>query len=137
MTEAQAIQMQEETNRIVNEIESQKLDNQEISTFIYAFFIVVAISMVFEGFVKSYRESIHDKKKENKTVSTERKKLLIIYFAHILLTIIMWAICKFAIGLPTPYLGFLIGVTVYMVEIAPLFTVYIKLKKEVKDDSSQ
>ncbi len=137
MSQEQAIQLQEEANKIVQEIESQKLDDNGVQVFIWALFAIVAISMIFESFVKGYKEIIYDKKKAKESRKEPRKKLLITYGIHILFLVISWVICTFALKLTTPYVFFLLLVSFFMVEIAPLFTIHIRLKKEVKDDSSQ
>lgn len=130
MSEIQAIQMQQETNKIISDIESQKLDSSGTAVFIYALFAIVAISMVFENFVRNYRKLKHDKKKEGEPVTEYRKKLLITYGIHIVVIILFYIICRFLLKLTTPYIGFLIAITVYIVEISPLFAVYIRFKKE-------
>ena len=131
-SEAQAIQMQEETNRIIQEIESQKLSNDVANTFIYALFVIVAISMIFEEVVKSFKQKIHEKKKQGEKDTTSKKRLWITYLIHIPVLVLIWVICKYALGFTDPYVGFLIFVSIFMVEIAPLFTIYINFKKEVK-----
>lgn len=130
MSEQQAIMMQEETNRIVQDIESQKLDNDGTMAFIYALFVIVAISMVFESFVRSYRRQKHDKKKAGEPVKECRKKLLITYLIHIVVVLLFGVICNFLLKLTPPFTGFLIAVSIYIVEIAPLFAIYINFKKE-------
>ena len=138
MSEIQTIQMQQETNKIISDIESQKLDSSGTAAFIYALFAIVAISMAFENFVRNYRKQKHDKKKAGEPIGEYRKKLLIAYGIHIVVVLLFWVICKFALKLTTPYIGFLIALTVYIVEISPLFAIYIKFKKEEeKNDSAQ
>ena len=133
MSETQAIQMQEETNRIVQEIESQKLDNDAAASFIYALFAVVAISMVIESFVKNYKDKIYEKKRAGQKYSAERKKLWITYLIHIPVLLLIWCICSFLLNISSPYVGFLIIVSIFMVEIAPLFTIHLNFKKEIKE----
>ena len=124
------IQMQEETNRIVESIESQRLDAQSTASFIYALFAVVAISMIFENFVRGYREEKRNKKQAGESVKDIRVKLLATYGIHIVVIIILWAVCKFLLNLTIPYIGFLIAITVYIVEIGPLFAIHLKFKKD-------
>ncbi len=68
MSEQQAIQMQEEANRIVESIESQRLDKPHSISFVYALFVVVGISMVFENFVRGYKEQKRKKKEAGEPV---------------------------------------------------------------------
>lgn len=129
-TESELIQMQEETNKIIESIEAQKLDEGAINAFIYAIFIVVAISMILEIFVRSYKEQIRNKKDANEPVKNIRIKLLIIYGIHIAALIILWLVCTYALKFTGIYTWFLIAITVYIVEIAPLFTIRFKKKKD-------
>lgn len=128
--ENELIQMQEETNRIIESIESQKLEGSAINSFIYAIFIVVGISMIFEFFVRGYREEIRKKKEEGESAKEIRIKLLITYGIHILAVVIMWLICAFALKLTGIYIWFLGAITVYIVEISPLFTIHFRKKKK-------
>lgn len=124
MSEQQAIQMQEEASKMIESIESQKLDQAHTISFVYALFVIVGISMVFENFVRSYREEKRKKKEAGEQVGEVRKKLLITYGIHILLIALMWLICSLLLNITSPYIWFLTAVTVYIVEIGPLFTIH-------------
>ncbi len=133
MSESQAIQMQEEANKIMSEIESQKLDSNGVASFIYSFFIIIAISMIFEGFVRSYKESKWKKKKNEEPTEEFTKKLWIVYGIHLIALILMYVICTYLVGITTPYVIFLLCVSIYIVEIAPKFTLHFNFdKKEEK-----
>lgn len=129
-SEEQLIEMQEETNRIVESIESQKLKGNEASSFVYALFVIVAISMIFEYFVKKYREEKRNKKKAGESLREVRGKLLITYGIHLFTLLITWIVCYNVLGIPNVYTGFLVAIAVYIVEIAPLFTLHLDLIKK-------
>lgn len=131
-TEADIIRMQEETNRIIESIESQKLSEEANNAFIYAIFIVVAVSMIFENFVRKYKDDIKNKKENEESAKDIRIKLMITYLIHMLLIAILWVICTYVLKITGIYIWFLIIITVYVVEISPLFT--IKLKKKKKEE---
>ena len=126
----QMLEMKEEANKIKDTLETQKLDHDGINTFAYALFIIVAISMVFEFFVKSYREEKRNRKLAGKPNNDIKGKLLITYGVHVIVTVIIWLICENLLKLTGVYTGFLIAITIYIVEIAPLFTIHLNLKKK-------
>lgn len=126
------IQMQEETNRIIESIESQRLDTNATGTFIYCLFIIVAVSMIFEYFVRAFKEDIRNKKQEGKSPNDIRVKLLITYGIHIASIIILWIVSLNLLNFTSIYTWFLVIITVYIVEIAPLFTIHLKKKEENK-----
>ena len=129
-SEAQLLEMQEETNKIVESLESQKLEGSVAASFIYALFVIVAISMIFEYFVKKYRKEKRDKKKAGEPLREIRGKLLITYGVHIFVLLITWIICSDVLQITDVYSGFLIVVAVYIVEIAPLFTIHLNLNEK-------
>ena len=137
MSEEQAAQMQEEANKIIESIESQKLDQSHSISFVYSLFIIVGISMIFENFVRSYKEEKRKKKELGEPLGDIRKKLLIVYGIHILVISLMWLICGLLLKITSPYIWFLTIVTVYIVEIGPMFTLHLKMKKEEKNDTAQ
>lgn len=122
----EAEQMQEEANKILTSIESQVLDEKGNTVFVYTLFILIGISMVFEYFVRTYKEQIRTRKDNNEEYKDIRKKLWIVYGTHIVFTIIFSLIVKFVIHLTDIYVYFLILGTIYVVEIAPLFTIHFK-----------
>ena len=137
-SEEKLIEMQEETNKLVESIESQKLDENAVQSFIYTLFIIVAISMIFEYFVKKYREEKRKKKKAGEPLKETRGKLLIIYGVHILTLLLTWIICEDVLKFTNIYTVVLIAIPVYIVEIAPLFVWHLNLnKKEEKNDTTQ
>lgn len=129
-SEKQLIQMQEETNRIIESIESQKLDPKTTNSFIYAMLAIVAISMIFEFFVRGYKDEIRNKKEQKESTKKIRIKLWITYGIHVLFTIIACLICRYALNITGIYVWFLAIVTIYIVEIAPLFTIHFRKKKK-------
>lgn len=129
VSENELVQMQEETNRILESIEEQRLDEEGTSAFVYTFFITVAIAMVFEVFVRSYRKELCDKKEAEGDTKDIRKKLLITYVIHLLTIGITLLICTYVLKFTQMYTWFLILITVYIVEIAPLFSIRFKKKK--------
>lgn len=131
-TQSQLIQMQEEANRIVESIESQKLDANSATAFIYTLFIIVGISMIFENFVRSYREQKREKKNKEEPIKELRIKLLITYVIHLAFIIVLWLVCQNLIKLTSPYIWFLTAVTLYMVEIGPLFTIHFKKRTKAE-----
>lgn len=123
------IQMQEQTNKILNDIKSQTMDSNGNIKFVYALFIVVGISMIFEYFVKEYRYEI----RENKDCKKTKKKLWITYGIHAIFMIILTLVLKFIVKLTDVYVIFLVIATFYVVEFAPLFSfTFRKKKKEEK-----
>ena len=123
---SEAEQMQEEANEMLTSIESQVLDEEGNTAFIYALFILIGISMIFEYFVRNYREEIRTRKDNNKEYKNIRKKLWIVYGIHIIFAIIFAFVVKFIVHLTDIYVYFLLLGTVYVVEIAPLFTFHFK-----------
>ena len=119
-------QMQEEANRILTSIESQVLDEKGNTTFVYTLFILIGISIIFEYFVRTYKEQIRTRKDNNEEYKSIRKKLWIVYGIHIIFTVIFSLIAKYAVHLTDIYVYFLALGTVYVVEIAPLFTLHFK-----------
>ena len=133
MSESQTIQMQEEANKLMSEIESQKLDSNGVASFIYCLFIIVAISMIFESFVRNYKESKRQKRKSEEPTEEFTKKLWITYGIHLVVLILTYLICTYLVGLTTPYTIFLLSISIYIVEIAPKFTLHLDfVKKEEK-----
>ncbi len=118
--------MEEETRQIVENIQSQKLDEKGLNVFIYAIFIVIIISMIFESLVKSNREKLREVKDNKEIANPIKKKLLIIYSAHLATIAVLWFIYSIFAKLPGIYIWFLIVVTVYIVDIAPLFTWHLR-----------
>ncbi len=132
-SENELLQMQEETNRIVSEIQSQKLDEAGATRFIYALFILCGISMIFESFVRSYRAKKKEKKRAGEKTGDLTKKLLIVYGVHLLFVVLFCLICAYILGITGPYLWTLCLITVFMVEISPLFALNLKLNKKEKE----
>lgn len=129
-SENELLQMQEEANEIIEEIESQKLEESAVNTFVYLIFIVVAVSMLFEFFVRGYREELKRIKENGEPTKEIRIKLLIIYCIHIVAIVILWLINNYLLNITGIYAWFLIAITLYIVEIAPLFTIRIKKRKK-------
>ncbi len=130
--ENEIIYMQEEVNKLIENIESQRLDQNTINSFIYSMFVIIAISMIFENFVRSYREKIRIAKKEKLPIKEAYIKLLITYAVHIAITVILSIICYYALNITKIYIWFLVLVTICIVEISPLFTINF-LKKNKKE----
>lgn len=132
------LQMQVQTNEILNSIESQALDKEANNRLVYTLFVVVGISMVFEYLVKNYKTEIRKRKEDDKEYKDIRKKLWIVYGIHIAFMLILALISKYALAFTDIYVFFLIIVTFYVVEFAPLFSFsFRKKKKEEKNDTSQ
>lgn len=129
-SENQLLQMQEEANEIIGEIESQKLEESAVNTFVYLIFIVVAVSMVFEFFVRGYKNEIKRRKENEESTKEVRIKLLITYCIHIVAIAILWLINNYLLNITGIYGWFLIAITIYIVEIAPLFAIDIKKKNK-------
>ena len=133
VTENQIIQMQEETNRIIESIESQKMDSNTANLFIYVLLITVAISMIFEYFVREYRKKKKEKKQNGESTNEIVTKLFITYSIHIITLVILWLICLYLMKFTILYVCCLIAISIYIVGISPLFTFYFKSKKNEKD----
>lgn len=129
-SENELLKLQEETNQIMQSIQEQKLDESGINAFIYAIFIVVAISMIFEFFVRGYREEVRRRKQEEIPAKEIRIKLLIVYIIHLFVIGALWLICNYALKFTGIYIWFLIAITVYIVEISPLFTIHFRKRKK-------
>ena len=126
-------QMQQQTNQMINSIEMQVLDKEANNRFVYAMFIVVGISMIFEYFVKNYKYEIRNKKEEGNEYKDVRKKLWIVYGIHFIFMLILGFVLKNILAFTDIYVIFLLVVTFYIVEFAPLFNFsFWKKKKEEK-----
>ena len=56
------------------------------------------------------------------------KKLFITYIVHVVAIILFWIISRYLLKLTSPYIWLLIIITVYIVEVAPIFTIHLKKK---------
>lgn len=122
-----------QTNEILNSLEQQVQDREDNGKFVYAVFIVVGLSMIFEYFVRNYKTEIQRRKEEEKEYKDIRKKLYLTYALHLVFMIALGLIVKFMVGLADVYTVFLLMVTFYIVEFAPLFNFHFrKHKKEEK-----
>jgi len=125
--------MPENTNEILNTIGQQEITGEALNGFVYALFIVVGISMVFEYFVRNYKTEIRKRKEEEKDYKYVRRRLWLVYGIHFVFMVILGLITKFAMQLTDIYVIFLLIVTFYVVEFAPLFNfTFWKKKKEEK-----
>lgn len=132
------LEMQSQTNAILNSIESQVLDKEGNTRFVYALFAVVGISMIFEYLVRNYKTEIRKRKEEKEDYKEVRKKLWIVYGIHVAFMVILALIVKYALALTDIYVFFLIIVTFYVVEFAPLFSFsFWRKKRGKKNDTSQ
>ena len=123
-------QMQAQANEILSSIEAQTMDNEANARFVYALFIVVGISMVFEYFVRGYKAEIREKKEKGESCVTTRKKLWITYGIHAIFMLILAIVLKFIVALTDVYVIFLVIATFYVVEFAPLFSFSFWKKKK-------
>lgn len=132
------LEMQSQTNAMLNSIESQVLDKEGNTRFVYALFVVVGISMIFEYLVRNYKTEIRKRKEEKEDYKELRKKLWIVYGIHVAFMIVLALIVKYALALTDIYVFFLIIVTFYVVEFAPLFSFsFWRKKRGKKNDTSQ
>ena len=113
--ENEIIYMQEEGNKLIENIESQRLDQNTINSFIQSMFVIIAISMIFENFVRSYREKIRIAKKEKLAIKEAYIKLLITQAVHIAITVILSRICYCGLNITKIYISFLVLVTICIV----------------------
>ena len=135
MAENQLMQIQEETNRIVQSIESQKIDGQTANSFVYALLAIVAISMIFELFVRNYKREIYEKKDIKEPTKQIRIKLWITYGIHLTILTIFCMICRYLFNITNIYVWFLVVVSIYIVEIAPLFTIHFRKKRDKEEQA--
>ena len=122
--------MPENTNDMINSMEGQLLGQEANNRFIYALFVVVGISMIFEYFVRNYKAEIRKRKEEETDYKEIRKKLWIVYGIHVFFMLILSIVVKYALALTNIYVFFLIFVTFYIVEFAPLFSFSFWRKKK-------
>ena len=69
-------QLKQETNEIISILEEQKNNPQAMNSLIMGLFIVVIISMIFEGIVKNFKYAIKEKNKNDEDTAELKKKLL-------------------------------------------------------------
>ena len=112
--EEQRVEIESKMNEIT---ESMQGGESNSNAYIYMVISTVAISMVFEYFVKKYKFQIREKKFNGEKPTKQRKQLYAILGIHIVVMIILLIICKFALKLNDIFTGFIIFITIYIVWI--------------------
>lgn len=129
-------QLQQETNEIMNIIEEQKSNPEAINSLIIGLFVIIIISMIFESIVKGFKYAIKEKNQKDENTTELRKKLWITYGIHIVVILIIFFICKYAVKIIDLYNFFFILVSICMVEIGPFLQIRMKKKNRRRNDTT-
>ena len=129
-------QLKQETNEIISILEEQKNNPQAMNSLIMGLFIVVIISMIFEGIVKNFKYAIKEKNKNDEDTAELKKKLWITYGIHIVSILILFVVCKYAVKMLDLYNMFFILISVCMVEIGPFLQIRMKKKNRRDNDTT-
>ena len=120
--------MESDFNAITQQMEYESANISENA--IYAFLIVVAISMIFEHFVKEVKEEIRKKKDDGEDVKEARKRMYKILGIHAGVLLLGFIIFAFILKFSSMERWFLVGTSIYVVWISTIRIRFFKRKKQ-------